>query len=181
MTRQRARCPASSPSSARATWSGSSPSARSKPAPASDKQWTVPMRDDKGVDEALAKGTIRLEAEYSLPPISNAPIGPSAAVADVRKDSATIYAGTQRPFGLRDEIAGAVGLAEDKVRVIPQMPSGTYGRNSSGDAAFEAAVLSKGAGRPVLLQWTRAEEFIFAPNRPPAVLRVAAALDADGR
>jgi CO/xanthine dehydrogenase Mo-binding subunit len=153
----------------------------SEPAPGSDRQWTVPMRDDKGVDQALAQGTIRLEAEYSLPPISNAPIGPSAAVADVRKDSATIYAGTQRPFDLRDEIAGAVGLAEDKVRVLPQMPSGTYGRNSSGDAPLEAALLSKGAGRPVLLQWTRAEEFAFAPTRPPAVLRVAASLDADGR
>ena len=153
----------------------------SEPEPGSDKQWTIPMRDDKGVDEALANGAMRLEAEFSLPPISNAPIGPSAAVADVRKDSATIYAGTQRPFGLREEIAEMLGLKEERVRVIPQMPSGTYGRNSSGDAAHEAAVLSKGAGRPVLVQWTRAEEFVFAPTRPPALLRVAAALDEEGR
>ena len=149
--------------------------------PIAEKTWDIPMRDDKGVDEALAGAAKRLEAEFTLPPISNAPIGPSAAVADVRADGATIYAGTQRPFGIRDEIAEMLGRKEDEVRVIPQMPSGTYGRNSSGDASYEAALLSKHAKRPVLLQWSRAEEFAFGPNRPPAYLKVAASLDAEGR
>ncbi|MDO8506833.1 MAG: molybdopterin-dependent oxidoreductase [Candidatus Limnocylindria bacterium] len=150
------------------------------PAP-EGKTLEISMRDDGGVDEALARGSARLEAEFTLPPISNAPIGPSAAVADVRADGATIYAGTQRPFGLREEIAGLLGLDEEKVRVLPQMPSGTYGRNSAGDAAVEAALLSKHAKRPVLVQWTRAEEFAYAPTRPEAFLQVAAALDAQGR
>ena len=148
---------------------------------ADEKRWDIPMRDDKGVDDALAGGAVRLEAEYTLPPISNAPIGPSAALADVRPDGATIYAGTQRPFGLREEIAEDLGLDEATVRVLPQMPSGTYGRNSSGDAPKEAAILSKHARRPVLLQWSRAEEFAFAPTRPAAYLKVAASLGADGR
>ena len=150
------------------------------PAPV-EKTWKIPMRNDAGVDDALARSATTLEAEFTLPPISNAPIGPSAAVADVRTDTATIYAGTQRPFGLREEVAKVLGLAEDRVRVLPQMPSGTYGRNSASDAALEAAVLSKRAGRPVNLQWTRAEEFAFAPTRPAAFLRVAASLDAQGR
>ena len=161
-------------------------------ADAMDVEWTaaplgqgdalvIPMRDDKDVDEALAKGRVRLEASYSLPPISNAPIGPSAAVADVGRDRTTIYAGTQRPFGLREQIASVLELDEKAVRVLPQMPSGTYGRNSSADAPVEAAILSKHAGRPVHLQWTRAEEFAFAPNRPAAYLEIAAALDEHGR
>lgn len=141
----------------------------------------IPMRDDGSVEDALAAAPTKLEATYSLPPISNAPIGPSAAVADVRADGATIYAGTQRPFGLRDEVARSIGLDPAKVRVIPQMPSGTYGRNSSGDAPVEAAIISKHAGRPVLLQWTRSEEFAFAPSRPEAFLEVAAGLEANGR
>jgi nicotinate dehydrogenase subunit B len=155
------------------TWSDAGPPV--------EKTWEIPMRDDDGVDDAIANGATRLEAEFSLPPISNAPIGPSAAVAAVGADAATIYAGTQRPFGLREEIARVLGFEEAKVRVLPQMPSGTYGRNSSGDAAIEAAILSKHAKRPVLLQWTRAEEFRFGPNRPPAVLKVAASLDGGGR
>ena len=151
------------------------------PSPEETKSWHIPLRDDKGVDAEIDKARTKVTAEFVLPPISNAPIGPSAAVADVRADGATIYAGTQRPFGLRKEVAESLGLDEEKVRVIPQMPSGTYGRNSTGDAPHEAAILSKHAKRPVHLQWSRAEEFAYAPTRPAAFLQVAAALDPSGR
>jgi nicotinate dehydrogenase subunit B len=141
----------------------------------------VPMRSDAGVDEKLRSAALRLAQTYVLPPIASAPIGPSAAVADVRGDGATMYVGTQRPFGVREQVAKTVGLPQMKVRVLPQITSGTYGRNSSADAAVEAAILSKGSGRPVLLQWTREEEFAWSPSRPEAVLEIAAGLDGDGR
>ncbi len=156
-----------------------------------EAEWQVPeieerptvdivLREKARVDDVLAAATTRLTATYVLPPITNAPIGPSAAVADVRPDRATIYAGTQRPFPLRAEIAAALGIEEERVRVVPQQPSGTYGRNSLGDAAIEAALLSRGAGRPVLVQWTRAEEFALSPTRPAAVLEAEAGLAAAG-
>jgi len=140
----------------------------------------VPMRSDAGVDRALARASLRLAQTYVLPPIANAPIGPSAAVADVRPDGATMYVGTHRPFGVREQVAKTLGLPEDKVRVLPQITSGSYGRNTLGDAAIEAAILSKGAGRPVLLQWTREEEFAWSPSRPEALLEVTAGLDPEG-
>ncbi len=141
----------------------------------------VPMRSDAGVDAKLRGASLRLAQTYVLPPISSAPIGPSAAVADVRGYGATMYVGTHRPFGVREQIAKTLGLPEKKVRVLPQVTSGTYGRNSSADAAIEAAILSKGSGRPVLLQWTREEEFAWSPSRPEAVLEISAGLDAEGR
>lgn len=141
----------------------------------------VPMRSDAEVDARLRGAPLRLAQTYVLPPIASAPIGPSAAVADVRGDRATMYVGTQRPFGVRDQVAKTVGLPEKRVRVLPQITSGTYGRNSSADAAIEAAILSKGSRRPVLLQWTREEEFTWSPSRPEAVLEIAAGLDNDGR
>jgi nicotinate dehydrogenase subunit B len=141
----------------------------------------VPMRSDPGVDQALTRAAHRLGQTYVLPSIANAPIGPSAAVADVRPDGATMYVGTHRPFGVREQVAKTVGLPEGKVRVLPQITSGSYGRNSHPDAALEAAILSKGAGRPVLVQWTREEEFAWSPSRPEALLEVTAGLDADGR
>jgi CO/xanthine dehydrogenase Mo-binding subunit len=139
------------------------------------------MRSDAGVDEKLRAAAVRLAQTYVLPPIASAPIGPSAAVADVRGYGATMYVGTHRPFGVRDQVAKTLGLPEKKVRVLPQITSGTYGRNSAADAAIEAAILSKGSGRPVLLQWTREEEFAWSPSRPEAVLEIAAGLDGDGR
>jgi len=141
----------------------------------------VPLREDGGTDAALASAKLVLSATYTLPSIANASIGPSAAVVDVRPDGATVYAGTHRPFGLRDAVAGRVGLPQESVRVMPQMSSGTYGRSSAPDVSVEAAVLSKYARRPVLLQWSRAEEFAFSPSRPEAVLEVTAGLDASGQ
>ncbi|MDP9264577.1 MAG: molybdopterin-dependent oxidoreductase [Chloroflexota bacterium] len=141
----------------------------------------VPMRDEGDADAAIAAAAVTRSATYVLPPISNAPIGPSAAVADVRADAATVYAATHRPFGLRDAAAQMLGVPPERVRFIAQMSSGTYGRSSSYDAPLEAVVLSKHAGRPVHVQWTRAEEFAFSPSRPEAVLEVAAGLDTDGR
>jgi len=151
------------------------------PTPTEQHTVSIPIAEDAAVDGALAGAATRVEALYSMPYISNAPIGPSAAVADVRADGTTIYAGTQRPFGLRDEAAAAIGVAPETVRVIPQMPSGTYGRNSLSDAGIEAARLSKASGRPVLLQWTREDEFAHGPARPACALDIAAGTDAEGR
>jgi len=141
----------------------------------------VPLRDDAGTDAALASAALTRSATYTLPSIASASIGPSAAVVDVRPDGATVYAGTHRPFGLRDAVAGSVGLSKESVRVMPQMSSGTYGRSSAPDVSVEAAVLSKHARRPVLVQWSRAEEFAYSPSRPEAVLEVTAGLDASGQ
>ena len=141
----------------------------------------VPLRDDAGADAALASAALTRSATYTLPSIASASIGPSAAVVDVRPDGATVYAGTHRPFGLRDAVAGSVGLSKESVRVMPQMSSGTYGRSSAPDVSVEAAVLSKHARRPVLVQWSRAEEFAYSPSRPEAVLEVTAGLDASGQ
>lgn len=150
------------------------------PAMSADETVSIPINEDAGVEAALAASATRVAADYSMPYISNAPIGPSAAVADVRGDGATVYAGTQRPFGLRDEVAAATGLPVQSVRVIPLMPSGTYGRNSLGDCAIEAARLSKACGRPVLLQWSREEEFAQGPARPACALDIEAGTDANG-
>jgi nicotinate dehydrogenase subunit B len=139
------------------------------------------MLDTGDLVAGFARAAHVIEASYSIPHIANAPIGPSAAVADVQPDRAVIYCGTQRPFALRSEIAAAIGLGELAVDIRPQVTSGTYGRNSCGDAALEAARLSKAVGRPVLVQWSRAEEFTLSPNRPEVEVQIKAGIDCDGR
>ena len=95
----------------------------------------------------------------------------------MREDGTDVYVATQRPFPLRDEIAGICGLAAERVHVHPQMSSGTYGRNGGSDAALEAARLSRAVGRPVLVQWTRAEELRRSPYRPEVIGEVAAVVE----
>ena len=141
----------------------------------------IELRRDDGIDEALASAKSSLEAAYTLPYLANAPIGPSGAVADVKSDSATIYSGSQRPFGLRSQIAQLLGLDESRVHVVPSRSSGTYGRNNNDDAPGEAARLSRAVGKPVLVQWTREDEFAYGTLRPAAFIEAKAGLASDGR
>jgi CO/xanthine dehydrogenase Mo-binding subunit len=138
------------------------------------------LRRDEDVDKAFAGAALRMHARYQVPHIAHASIGPNASVADVRADGADLYVATQRPFALRDMVAALYQLPPDKVRVHPQVMGGMYGRGNAGDAAIEAARLSHAAGRPVLVQWTRDEEFRLSPCRPTLDVAVHAALDDAG-
>ena len=155
-----------------ATWS--EPEAETEAALEAD------LRQDPGVDEALAAGRVRLEATYRTPHIAHASILPSAAVADVRRDEADLYVATQRPFGLRDAAAGILSLDPKDVHVHPQQMSGMYGGGGWDQAAIDAVRLSKAALRPVLVEWTRSEEFQRSSQRPWLEARIEGALDADG-
>jgi CO/xanthine dehydrogenase Mo-binding subunit len=152
-------------------------------APAEDpamKPIDMTLRRDDGVDAAFAKGAVHLDARYHVPHIAHASIGPNSAVADVREDGADLYVATQRPFALRDAVAGLFQLPPDKVHVHPQVMGGMYGRGNAGDSPIEAARLSRAVGRPVLVQWTREEEFRLSPCRPTLDAQLYAALDETG-
>ena len=120
-------------------------------------------------------------ASYRIPYIAHVPLEPRAAVAEWQDGKVTVWTGTQRPFGVRTELAEAFRLPEDRVRVIvPDMGSG-YGGKHTGEAAIEAARLAKAAGKPVKLVWTREEEFAWAYFRPAGVIDIKSGVDASGR
>ncbi len=132
------------------------------------------------VDAALASAARRIEAHYEWPFQSHAMMGPSCAVADVRTDEATIWSGTQKPHQLRRGIAELLGLPAEKVRVIWAEGAGSYGRSGADDAAGDAALLSQAVGRPVRVQWMRADETGWDPKGPPVVMTARAGLDDRG-
>jgi CO/xanthine dehydrogenase Mo-binding subunit len=128
-----------------------------------------------------ASGTRSFDATYRIPYIAHVPLEPRAAVAEWTGDKVTVWTGTQRPFGVRSDVAHAFHLADDRVRVIvPDMGSG-YGGKHTVDAATEAARLAKAAGRPVKIVYTRAEEFMWGYFRPAGVITISAGVDAAGR
>ncbi len=151
------------------------------PAARRDKPIETALRRDKRVADAFAGAAQRVSARYHVPHIAHAPLAPSAAVADVRDDGADIYAATQRPFGLRDDVAELLDLDPETIAVHPQMMGGMFGRGNMNDAAIEAARLSQAAKRPVLVQWTREEEFGSGPDRPILDADVEAALSPSGK
>ena len=151
------------------------------PEPSAEPDLEAHLRHDPGVPEALAAGSVHLQASYRTPHIAHASILPSAAAADVRPDGADLYVATQRPFGLRDEAAALTGLTPEQVHVHPQHMSGMYGGGGWGSAAIDAVRLSHAVGRPVLVEWTRSEEFQRSAQRPWLEADIEGALDARGR
>jgi nicotinate dehydrogenase subunit B len=136
--------------------------------------------DPSAIDSALAAAQHRLDATYKVAFIAHAPLEPRAAMAQWEGDQLNVWTGTQRPFGVRSELASAFHVSEDKVRVrMPDMGSG-YGGKHTGECAVEAARLAKGAGKPVKLTWTREEEFSWAYFRPVGVIDIRSGVNDDG-
>lgn len=132
------------------------------------------------VTAALAAADVKLEQTYTVAYIAHAPLEPRAAVAEWADGKLTVWTGTQRPFGVKEELVRAFRLSDAQVRVLmPDMGSG-YGGKHTGECAIEAARLAKAASKPVKLIWTREEEFTWAYFRPAGVMEVRAGVKKDG-
>lgn len=140
-----------------------------------------PSRNTQGsLDAGLKAADKRVQAAYTIAYIAHVPLEPRVGVAEWVDDKMTVWTGTQRPFGVRTEVATALGIPAERVRVIvPDMGSG-YGGKHTGEAAVEAARLAKATGKPVKVLWTREEEFTWAYFRPAGVIEVNAGAKMDG-
>ncbi len=132
------------------------------------------------IEEGLASSEHKLDATYTVAYIAHTPLEPRAAVAEWNNDKLTVWTGTQRPFGVRSELAEAFGIPESRIRVIVPDTGSAYGGKHTGECAIEAARLAKGAGKPVKLVWTREEEFTFAYFRPAGVIDIRSGVTTDG-
>ena len=131
---------------------------------------------------ALSGAAKTFDASYRIPYIAHVPLEPRAAVAEWSADGKlTVWCGTQRPFGVRSELATAFRIPEERIRVIVPDTGSAYGGKHSGEHAIEAARLAKGAGKPVKLVWARDEEFMWGYMRPAGVIDIKAGVDAAGR
>lgn len=149
--------------------------------PSSEQGFGGRSRDVGGsVADGLGAADLRLEATYTIAYIAHAPLEPRAAVAEWADGKLTAWCGTQRPFGVREELMQAFGLPADRVRVIVLDTGSGYGGKHTGEAAVEAARLARATGKPVRVVWTREEEFTWAYFRPAGVIDVKAGARADG-
>lgn len=139
-----------------------------------------PDRQSGSAQDAYASADVKLESRYTTEYIAHTPLEPRAAVAEWNDGKLTVWTGTQRPFGVQEELMQAFKLSPKQVRVIqPDMGSG-YGGKHTGEAALEAARLARAAGKPVKIVWTRDEEFTWAYFRPAGLVEVKSAARRDG-
>jgi isoquinoline 1-oxidoreductase len=132
------------------------------------------------METGLASSSKKLAESYTVAYIAHTPLEPRAAVAEWNDGGLTVWTGTQRPFGVREELAAAFRLPLDHVRVIVPDTGSAYGGKHTGETAVEAARLAKAAGKPVKLVWTRQEEFTWAYFRPAGVIDIKSGVRDDG-
>jgi isoquinoline 1-oxidoreductase len=132
------------------------------------------------VEAGLKDATHTLKSTYTVAYIAHVPLETRTATATWENGKLTVWTGSQRPFGVRSELATAFGIPEQQVRVLIPDTGSAYGGKHSGEYAVEAARLAKGAGKPVKLIWTREEEFTWAYFRPAGVIEVTSGIDKDG-
>ena len=131
---------------------------------------------------ALAEDVTFLEATYRKPYLAHAAIGPSCAVAQLSDGKLTVWTHSQGVFPLRGNLAMALKMPAENIHCIHAEGSGCYGHNAADDVALDAALLARAAaGRPVRVQWMRADEFLWEPFGPAMVMKARAALSPSGR
>jgi len=113
--------------------------------------------------------------------VAHAPIETHTAIAKIEGNKATVWASTQRPFGVQEEVAQALGVPSQNVRVITPFVGGGFGGKNQNRQAVEAARLAKLAEKPVQVAWSRAEEFFYDTFRPAAVVKIKSGIKDSGK
>ena len=121
-----------------------------------------------------------ISATYTVAYIAHTPLEPRTALAEWNGDKLTVWTGTQRPFGVREELAAAFHIPQESVHVLMPDTGSGYGGKHTGETAIEAARLARAAKKPVKVVWTRKEEFTWAYFRPAGVIDIRASVDSNG-
>jgi nicotinate dehydrogenase subunit B len=131
-------------------------------------------------DAAISAASKTFEATYHWPFQNHGMMGPSCAVADFRGDKVTIWTGAQGTFTTRDRVASMLGFPKRNVEVNFVEGPGCYGRMVCDDAAEDAVLMSRAVGKPVRVQWMRADEHAWEPKGPQQLMTARAAVNAQG-
>jgi len=139
------------------------------------------FRESGNADQGLANAAQMITGEYRLPFQSHSPMEPQNTTADVRADKAVIITPTQFQQLIPHVVAGATGLKPEQVEVQTTFLGGGFGRRVEVDYAIDAAEISKAAGVPVKMLWSREDDMMHDSYRPAGIYKFTAGVDANGK
>ena len=137
--------------------------------------------ENGNLDQGVQQAATTFEQTYLDGYKAHAPMEPHGAVVSVEGDKATVWPSSQTPFRAKTEVAEALGIPAGNVRIISPFLGGGFGGKSANRQVVEAARLSKLAGKPVQVAWSRQEEFFYDTFRPAAVVKIDSGIDPNGR
>ena len=141
----------------------------------------IVLREEGSPVDGFAKSDHVLEGRYFVPHVANVPMETSTAVASWDGGNLTVWSGDRAPFGVREELAQALNISQNQIRVIAPEVGGSFGTKGTVGVAQEAALLSKAVGRPVRVAHSRSEEFMWGTVRPAALFEIRSGFNADGK
>lgn len=139
------------------------------------------FRESGDADQGLAQAANMITAEYRLPFQSHSPLEPQNTFAHVTADKALIITPTQFQQLVPHVVAGATGLKPEQVEVQTTFLGGGFGRRVEVDYAIDAAEISKAAGEPVMMIWSREDDMTHDSYRPGGIFKFTAGVDAKGK
>src|SRR6266436_707380 len=126
------------------------------------------IRNDGDFDKAHAAAAKKIEAVYELPFLAHATMEPVNCTAHFRDGSCELWAPTQIPGAAAESVASALGIPRERVKVHVTFIGGGFGRRLIQDYAVEAALISRDAGAPVQVVWSREDDVRHDFYRPAA-------------
>jgi len=121
------------------------------------------------------------ESEFHNSYVAHAPMEPHAATAMIEGNKINVWASTQAPYRVQETIARELNVPLETVRIRTPFVGGGFGGKSPHAQAVEAVKLAKITGKPVVVAWTRQEEFFYDTFRPAAVVKITSGMDKSGR
>jgi len=160
---------------------GAATSSESEPAQRPPNVTAVASFTRGDAASALARADVVVKQRYRLAAVHHSPMEPHVAIVRPEPDGgATIWAPTQGPFALRDEIAKVLGVPPHTVRVVPMPVGGGFGGKVT---LLETllALLARRTGRPLRLALTRQQEFVVGHPAPAAAFDIELGARRDGK
>jgi isoquinoline 1-oxidoreductase len=131
--------------------------------------------------EGAKLAAFTIERTYLNSYVAHSAIETHTALVDFKDGKGTAWISTQAPFRAKEEVAQALGVPSQNVRVIMPFVGGGFGGKTRNTQAVQAARLAKITGKPVQVAWSRADEFFYDTFRPAAIVNIKSGVSSSGQ
>lgn len=139
------------------------------------------LKKDGDVEEGLKGAAKQLEAAYSYPFISHAPLEPRNCTAHFKDGKIDIWTTSQTPANGRRMVAAVLGIKEEDVALHQLRAGGSFGRGLNNDYMVDVATITQKVGAPVKLVWSREDDMTHDYYRPGGFHFLNGGVDTNGK